>query len=66
MTISTIIQSLEEQRDRIDEAISALGGSTGTRGGRGRRSGWRLSAAARRKISLAQKKRWAERKKKGA
>ena len=64
MNISVIISSLEEQRNRIDAAISALEGATGTRGSGGARSGWRMSAAARRKISLAQKKRWAEKKKK--
>ena len=66
MKISTIISSLEEQRERIDEAISALQGSIGTRGRRGERPGRHMSAAARRKISLAQKKRWAEQKKKAS
>ena len=64
MNISVIISSLEEQRNRIDTAISALEGAIGARGSRSGRSGWRMSAAARRKISLAQRKRWAEKKKK--
>ena len=42
-------------------AIGALNGH-GLKPGprRGRRSGWKMSAAARRKISLAQKARWAK------
>jgi len=66
MNTSEIVSSLRSQRDRIDAAISALEGS-GNRGGRTaltgkRRSGRRMSAAARRKISLAQRKRWAKQK----
>jgi hypothetical protein len=59
---------LEEQRDRLDQAIAALsGGRTQAKGLRlsgGRRVPRRLSAAARRKISEAQKQRWAKRKEK--
>ena len=66
MNTSEIVSSLRSQRDRIDAAISALEGA-GTRGGRTARtgksrSGRRMSAAARRKISLAQRKRWAKQK----
>ena len=55
-----VVQQLKKERERaqqqvqrIDEALAALGsaGSTGAR---------TLSAAARRKISLAQKARWAK------
>jgi exonuclease VII small subunit len=54
-----IIAELEAERDRLDEAIAAL--RTGK--GRARRKGRRpLSAAARKRISEAQKKRWAARK----
>ena len=44
----------------ITAAIGALDGH-GRKPGprRGRRSGWKMSAAARRKISIAQKARWA-------
>jgi hypothetical protein len=63
----SIIAELEAERDRLDSAIAALQGNkartaTGRPDGRRRR----LSAAARRKIGLAMKKRWAERKKKEA
>jgi hypothetical protein len=45
----------------ITAAIGALNGH-GRKPGprRGRRSGWKMSAAARRKISIAQKARWAK------
>lgn len=68
MDTQSIIAELEAERNRLDEAIAALQGgrrrpgrppmrapSTGAR--RGPR---RLSAAARRKISEAAKKRWAK------
>jgi hypothetical protein len=69
MDTATIIAELEAERDRLDSAIAALQGGrskTGTSAGRpdGRRR--RLSAAARRNIGLAMKKRWAERKKAAA
>jgi hypothetical protein len=67
MDTATIVAELEGERDRLDSAIAALQGSrvktaSGKRDGRRRR----LSAAARRKIGQAMKKRWAERKKKEA
>jgi hypothetical protein len=64
-----IIEELEAERDRLDSAISAL---QGRKRGPGRRiqatygKTRHLSAAARRKIGAAMKKRWAERKKKQA
>jgi hypothetical protein len=60
-----IISRLRGERDRIDAAIAALEGS-GVRGEKGTaingegRGGRRMGAAARRKISLAQKRRWAK------
>jgi len=61
----SLIAQLEERRDRLDQAIAALkGGSPNGKGRNGRRGPRRLSAAARRKISEAQKKRWAKQKKK--
>ncbi|HEY5030003.1 MAG TPA: hypothetical protein VIK39_16465 [Candidatus Angelobacter sp.] len=66
----SIIAELEAERDRLDSAIAALQGRQGSRTstatGRpdGRRR--RLSAAARKKIGQAMKKRWAERKRKEA
>jgi hypothetical protein len=64
MDTATIIAELEAERDRLDSAIAALQGS-GNRPARtvsGRPDGRRrrLSAAARRKIGQAMKKRWAE------
>jgi hypothetical protein len=65
----SIIAALEAERDRLNSAIAALRGSRGkhvTISGKpdGRRR--TLSPAARRKIGLAMKKRWAERKKSAA
>lgn len=67
MDIQSIIAELEGERDRLNSAIAALQGNK-TRTATGRPDGRkrRLSAAARRKIGLAMKKRWAERKKKAA
>jgi hypothetical protein len=69
MDTQQIISELEAERNRLEEAISALRGSlSGRRGfgvaGRGGRRGRRrLSAAAKKRISEQMKKRWAERKK---
>jgi hypothetical protein len=63
MDNSEIFAAIDEQIGRLQEAKRLLGGgSSGT--SKGRRKGKRmLSAAARRKISLAQKARWAKQKK---
>ena len=53
---------LKKERDKLNRAIAALSGSTGSSGG-GRR---KLSAAAREKIAAAQRKRWAKFKKNNA
>jgi hypothetical protein len=71
MDTATIIAELEAERDRLNQAIAALEGSQSRRGRPSyskRTDGWKrhLSAAARRKIGEAMKKRWAERKKKAA
>jgi len=60
MDIAAVIAELEAERERLDEAISALrGGKRGPgRSRNGRRH--RMSAAARKKISEAAKKRWAK------
>jgi len=62
-----IIQALKAERLRIDRAIAALGGGGGSRPVRGsqggRRGPRRMSAEARRRISEAQKRRWAEQRK---
>lgn len=68
MTIDSILADLKAERDRLDQAISALEGRGGPRGGRGRAGGVRrrrhMSPEARRRISEMMKKRWAERKRK--
>ena len=58
--MNVVVQQLKKERDhtqqqlqRIDEALAALGGSSN---GASRT----MSAAGRRKISLAQKARWAK------
>ncbi|HEY3768145.1 MAG TPA: hypothetical protein VGN44_05690 [Candidatus Angelobacter sp.] len=68
MNSQQLIAELETERTRIDHAISALRGNVRTSNrthnvvGTGKRH---LSAAAKRTISQAMKKRWAERKKNG-
>jgi hypothetical protein len=66
MDTQQIISELEAERDRLEQAISALRGAGGRRGfgarGRGRRGRRHLSPAAKRRISEMMKKRWAERK----
>jgi hypothetical protein len=65
MDIQSIIAALQEERNRLQQAIDALAGttdSTSNRVRRGRKPGRHMSADARRRIGLAMKKRWAERK----
>ena len=63
MDTHQILSALREERSRLDQAISALeGGGPGKIGAGGRRGRRRLSAAAKRRISVMMKKRWAERK----
>jgi hypothetical protein len=67
MDTASIIAALEAERDRLNQAIAALQRSPArTVTGKPDRRRRRLSAAARRRIGLAMKKRWAERKKKAA
>jgi hypothetical protein len=69
MDTATIIVELEAERDRLDNAIAALQGNRSVRmtlSGRPDGRTRRRSAAARRKIGQAMKKRWAERKRQGA
>jgi hypothetical protein len=66
--IERIVNELRIERDRIERAIAALESGAGTGPKNGRRGFGRrrrhMSAAARRKISIMMKKRWAERKRK--
>lgn len=62
-----IIAALEAERDRLNRAIAVLKRSPGrTASDKADRRRRPMSAAARRRIGLAMKKRWAERKKKAA
>jgi hypothetical protein len=75
MDTQSILSELRAERDRLDQAITALEGGNGRRRGRkpgpvpsedgrrGRRGRRRLSAAAKKRISEMMKLRWAERKK---
>ncbi len=60
MDTEAIVRQMQEKRDRISQAISLLQES-GLRGKRrGRPKKRKLSAATRKKMSDAMKKRWAE------
>jgi len=66
MDVEAIVAALEAERDRLNLAIRALRnkeGGPGRQASSGKGGRRRLSAAARKKISQAQKKRWAARKK---
>ncbi len=60
--LAGVLKELRQERSRLDEAIAVIGTLVGRNGTRGqsREKGRTLSAAARRKISLAQKARWAK------
>jgi exonuclease VII small subunit len=68
VNLESIVQELEEERDRLNEAIAALQGSKRTvrkaKGATNKR-GRRLSAAGRKRISQSMKRRWAARKRAG-
>ena len=61
-----ILEQLKKERDRVQNQLSALNAAltafVGAYGGSAKSKGTRtMSAAARRKISIAQKVRWAKR-----
>jgi len=61
MPIEQIVQQLRAERNRLDAAIKALtgvGAANPARPSGGRKK--TMSAAARRRISIAQKARWAK------
>lgn len=74
-TLRKALRQLQRQREKIAAQIAGLENLLGLsgrgrrRGARkapargGRRKGFKMSAAARRKISLAAKRRWAEKRK---
>ncbi len=66
--IDAAIRELQREQERIQGIISALkslrpgsGPGKRTRRGKRKRTGWKLSQAGRRRISIAMKKRWAAR-----
>jgi hypothetical protein len=62
--IAEVLKELQRERERLDKAIGALGQLVGVNhtgsGGRAKAPRRTLSASARRRISLAQKARWAK------
>jgi hypothetical protein len=69
MSVDSILSALYKERARIDAAIRALEsistgkrGSSGSGSGSAKRRGRVLSADARKRISEAQRKRWANQK----
>jgi len=75
LDLEKLVADLKKERDRLGKAITALLGSAisgGKTTGRGRRKGTTakkrkrggLTPEGRRRLSIAMKKRWAERRKK--
>jgi len=76
VSIESIVQELKKERDQLDRAIAALEGPNSAPRKTGRpkssapsadnkkRAGG-ITAAGRKRLSEAMKKRWAERRKKG-
>jgi hypothetical protein len=63
LNTESIIEELEAERDRLNDAIAALqndGRRAGRRRSNGRRGPRHLSAAARKKIADSARKRWAK------
>jgi hypothetical protein len=64
MNIEQVIQELEAEQSRIAKALEALGALRGTAGlstsGQPQLKKQKMSASTRRKLSLAQKERWAK------
>jgi hypothetical protein len=60
--LAAVVKELEQERNRLDEAVQALRKLAGrNQSGNGRVRPMRtMSAAARRRISAAQKARWAK------
>jgi hypothetical protein len=66
MDIQTIMSQLRDERDRLDQAIRALEGtSPTTRRGRSAKRKRVMSPAARAKIAAAARRRWAAARKAG-
>jgi hypothetical protein len=65
MDTNLILENLTEQRDRVVAAIEALTGGRTRSSPFARRRRGKMSAAARKRLSLAAKVRWAKAKKAG-
>jgi hypothetical protein len=75
LDLEKIVTDLKRERDRLSRVIAAMEGSNAPRttkkmsrvtaASNGRKRGG-ITPEGRRRLSLAMKKRWAERKKKGA
>jgi len=78
LDLAKIVSDLKKERDRLGQAIAALLGSAFSEGGKNRvgrpkgsttkgkkRKRGGLTPEGRRRLSLAMKKRWAERRKQG-
>ena len=63
MPLDYILDSLRRYRNQINNAIAALEAERAPATAAGRRGPRRMSAAARKRISEAQKARWAKQKK---
>jgi hypothetical protein len=77
MDITAIVSELKNERDRLNRAIAALEGTDIVKTGPGKsatptlvirkgKKGSHLSTEGRKRLSEMMKKRWAERRKKGA
>ena len=58
--LTSIVNQLITERDRLNAAIAALQGVSNKASRKGRRSKRTMSAAARARIAAAQRKRWAK------
>lgn len=58
--LGAVLEQLEQERAKLDQAIAVLSGVVGGKGRKGRRGKRRLSAAARKRIADAQRARWAK------
>jgi len=67
LDLQRIVSELKSERDRLDRAIAALGGSAPVASGKvapARRRRHRMTAAGRKRLSEMMKKRWAAYRKK--
>lgn len=60
--ISGVVQQLKKERERAQEEVQRIDAALEALGSVSSNSASRMSAAARRRISLAQKARWAKQK----